>query len=146
MFKLLMTAALAVGGYFGGKALGLWGAPAASGGGGGSGGGSAPSSPSSSSPTGYSGPMPPFQLTPYPGTGAWQSNSAYISQYQGALTYLAAKMGKASYDPGGVTGSFNDATKSAVEAFQADHGLKVDGDGTDTGEALAAAVALESSS
>lgn len=90
-------------------------------------------------------PQPPFNLT-YPGTGAYKSNPTYITAYQGALTYLAWKLSKPTFDPGGVDGRYGTNTKNAVAAFQKWAGLSVDGNaGKDTAAALDNAIKASTS-
>jgi hypothetical protein len=81
-------------------------------------------------------PSPPFNLA-YPGTGAWQTNSAYIQQYQSALTYLAWKYNQPTWNPGGIDGVYGPNTAAAVSAFETGNGLTVDGE---AGPAVAAAL------
>ena len=144
--KLFVLAGLGLGTYFGGKAAGLWGtalkpspspspdpspSPAPK---------PAPAPPAP--PPGYTGPLPPFNLT-YPGVGAWDTDSAYIGQYQGALTYLSAKLQRPTWDPKGVDGKYGPFTEAAVKAFQGDNGLTADGQaGTNTDQALDVALAM----
>lgn len=80
---------------------------------------------------------PPALVSPYPGTGAWQNNSAYIGKYQNALTWLATKYNTPAWDPKGVDGKYGPNTKAAVMAFQTAHGLTADGE---AGAATAAAI------
>lgn len=71
-------------------------------------------------------PMPmaiPAQVSPYPGTGAYKSNAAYIRRYQAALTYLAQALGHPPWDPGGIDGKYGPKTASAVSAFETANGL-----------------------
>lgn len=85
------------------------------------------------SPAAYSGPPP--RVLPYPGTGAWQTNAAYIARYQAALTWLG-------YDTQGTDGKYGPHTMAAVKAFQSAHGLTPDGQaGAATAAAIDAAVA-----
>lgn len=78
----------------------------------------APSAPPAPSP------MPvPGQVSPYPGTGAYKSNAAYITRYQAALTYLAQSLGHPSWDPGGIDGKYGPKTSSAVSAFERDNAM-----------------------
>lgn len=86
---------------------------------------------------------PPGPVSPYPGTGAWQSNTAYVKRYQSALSWLAASKGHPSWDPQGVDGKYGAHTQSAVKAFQRDSGLAQDGEaGAQTAAALDAAMGL----
>jgi peptidoglycan hydrolase-like protein with peptidoglycan-binding domain len=81
---------------------------------------------------------PPPQVSPYPGVGAYKTNSAYVSRYQNALTYLASVMKRPAWSPQGVDGKFGPKTQAGVKAFQTDQGLKpVDGF---AGAATAAAI------
>jgi len=69
-------------------------------------------------------PMPvPPQVSPYPGTGAYKSNSAYITRYQAALTYLAQALGHPTWDPGGIDGKYGPKTAAAVSAFEATNAM-----------------------
>jgi peptidoglycan hydrolase-like protein with peptidoglycan-binding domain len=70
---------------------------------------------------------PPASVSPYPGTGAWQTNGAYIKRYQSALTYLSTTLGQPSWNPGGVDGKYGPNTQAAVKAFQGAQSLPVDG-------------------
>lgn len=70
---------------------------------------------------------PPGPVSPYPGTGAWQTNGAYIKRYQSALTYLSTTLGQPSWNPGGVDGKYGPNTQAAVKAFQGAQSLPVDG-------------------
>jgi peptidoglycan hydrolase-like protein with peptidoglycan-binding domain len=84
--------------------------------------------------TPYAGPPP--QVSPYPGPGAYASNTAYISRYQSALTWLA-QQGHPAWDPGGIDGKYGPKSGAAVRAFQTDNGLKPDGmAGADTARTL----------
>jgi peptidoglycan hydrolase-like protein with peptidoglycan-binding domain len=84
---------------------------------------------------------PPGLVGPYPGSGAWQTNTQYIARYQSALTWLSATSGIAAWNPGAVDGKFGPKTQAAVRAFQAAHGLTADGEaGAATGAALDAAL------
>jgi peptidoglycan hydrolase-like protein with peptidoglycan-binding domain len=81
-------------------------------------------------------------VSPYPGPGAWQSNTAYIARYQHALSYLASVHAAHAWDPQGIDGKYGPHTKSAVQAFQTDHGLASDGQaGAATAAAIDAALA-----
>jgi peptidoglycan hydrolase-like protein with peptidoglycan-binding domain len=83
----------------------------------------------------------PPQVSPYPGPGAYQSNAAYITRYQTALTFLAAARKQGSWDPKGVDGKYGPNTSAAVKAFQTAHHLTpVDGE---CGAATAAAIDAE---
>ena len=83
----------------------------------------------------------PAPVSPYPGTGAWQGNAAYITRYQNALTYLAKVLNQPSWDTQGVDGKYGPHTQAAVKAFQGAHGLTTDGQaGATTAAALDAAV------
>jgi len=96
--------------------------------------------PPPAAPT-YSGPMPPFDLSAGSTSGHWQTDSVYIRQYQGALTYLAWHLQNKAFDPGGVDGFYGPKTAAAVKAFQAAHGLTVDGKaGAQTDSAITLAV------
>ena len=82
---------------------------------------------------------PPGPVNPYPGPGAWQSNSQYIARYQNALTWLSSA--NPSFNPQGVDGKYGPHTAAAVKAFQAAHGLTQDGEaGQATANALDAAL------
>ena len=70
---------------------------------------------------------PPPLVSPYPGTGAWQKNSAYIARYQNALSFLSATFGQPAWNPQGVDGKYGPSTQRAVKAFQASQSLPVDG-------------------
>jgi peptidoglycan hydrolase-like protein with peptidoglycan-binding domain len=73
--------------------------------------------------------MTPALIPPYPGTGAYKTNAAYITSYQTALTWLAKSMGVMRWDPGGIDGTFGPHTQGAVSRFQADNGIApVDGE------------------
>jgi peptidoglycan hydrolase-like protein with peptidoglycan-binding domain len=86
---------------------------------------------------------PPGLVEPYPGPGAWQSDSGYITRYQAALTWLASSQGHPEWDPKGVDGKFGPNTQAAVMAFQAAHGLTQDGMcGLQTAMALDVAMGL----
>jgi peptidoglycan hydrolase-like protein with peptidoglycan-binding domain len=88
----------------------------------------------------------PAPVSPYPGTGAWQSNAAYVARYQHALTYLASVLSTPALDPQGVDGAYGPHTKAAVQAFQTAHGLTSDGEaGAQTAAALDAAVSVATS-
>jgi hypothetical protein len=90
--------------------------------------------------------MPPFDLT-YPGTDAWQSNSAYIKQYQSALTYLAWKTNNPTWDPGGIDSTYGPDTAAAVSAYEGANGLTVDGEaGQAVATSLQAAIATAQAS
>jgi len=90
--------------------------------------------PSGPPGTPYAGPPP--QVSPYPGPGAYASNTAYIARYQAALTWLA-QQGHPAWDPGGIDGKYGPKSGAAVRAFQTDNGLKPDGmAGADTARAL----------
>src|SRR5208282_3752380 len=83
----------------------------------------------------------PAQVEPYPGPGAWQSNSVYIQRYQTALTWLAWKLATPELDPGGIDGVCGANTKAAVVAFQGVAGVTQDGEcGAGTASALDAKV------
>jgi hypothetical protein len=70
-------------------------------------------------------------VQPYPGPGAWQSNTAYVKRYQAALAGLG-------YYHGNVDGLAGPLTQAAVKAFQTHAGLApVDGQ---AGAATAAAL------
>jgi len=97
--------------------------------------GQAVPTPSVSPPSG-----PPLPVQPYPGTGAWQTNSAYIARYQAALMFLGYSVG-----PTGADGKYGPNTAAAVKAFQADHGLTQDSEaGAATAAALDAATSAPS--
>jgi peptidoglycan hydrolase-like protein with peptidoglycan-binding domain len=82
---------------------------------------------------------PPLPVQPYPGTGAWQTNSAYIARYQTALMFLGYNVG-----PTGADGKYGPNTAAAVKAFQTHAGLSpVDGE---AGAATAAALDAATSS
>jgi hypothetical protein len=80
---------------------------------------------------------PPAPVQPYPGTGAWQTNAAYIRRYQTALMFLGYNVG-----PTGADGKYGPNTAAAVKAFQTHAGLSpVDGEaGAATAAALDSAV------
>lgn len=65
----------------------------------------------------------PGQVSPYPGTGAYKSNAAYIGRYQAALTYLAQSLGHPSWDPGGIDQKYGSKTSAAVSAFERDNAM-----------------------
>ena len=101
-----------------------------------------PVPPSPAPPVSPLGP-PPGLVEPYPGTGAWQSDSGYITRYQSALAWLAASQGHPEWDPKGVDGKFGPNTQAAVQAFQGAHGLTQDGEcGLQTAIALDVAMGL----
>jgi peptidoglycan hydrolase-like protein with peptidoglycan-binding domain len=70
----------------------------------------------------------PANVSPYPGTGAYQSNAAYIRRYQAALTFLAQALGHPNWDPGGIDGAYGPHTAGAVRAFESANGLSADGE------------------
>jgi len=83
----------------------------------------------------------PAAVAPYPGPGAWQTNSAYIARYQAALTWLAAITQTPALDPKGTDGKYGPNTAAAVKAFQAASGLTADGEaGAQTAAAIDQAV------
>jgi peptidoglycan hydrolase-like protein with peptidoglycan-binding domain len=85
---------------------------------------------------------PPGPVSPYPGTGAWQTNGPYVHRYQAALAWLAGQ-GNPSWNPGAIDGKYGPNTQRAVKAFQASHGLAQDGEaGSQTAAALDAAMGL----
>ena len=93
-------------------------------------------------PAGVQIPQPPFDLSRASVHLAWQSDPAYIKQYQGALTYLSSAMREPSWDPQGVDGILGPHTGSAVRSFQQMHSLAVDGEaGPSTASAISLALA-----
>jgi peptidoglycan hydrolase-like protein with peptidoglycan-binding domain len=84
-----------------------------------------PSGVPSMQPAAPSGPPAPVQ--PYPGSGAYKSNAAYIARYQSALTYLAYQTQMPAFDPQGVDGKYGPNTTAAVKAYQTFAGLPADG-------------------
>ena len=84
----------------------------------------------------------PFDSSAALTSDAWQTNSAFITAYQGALTYLAWKYAQTAWAPAAVTGSFDTSTQNAVMAFQTANGLSpVDGKvGQETATAIATAL------
>jgi Putative peptidoglycan binding domain len=128
---LLLLGGGAIGAYFllgkGGALAPMLGAPAGATGPGG------PAAPGA-------GPVPSFNLT-YPGSGAWQTNSTYISAYQAALQYLAKALNQPSFDPGATDGTYGPNTAAAVKAFQSYAGVTADGEaGQSTADALQSAL------
>jgi hypothetical protein len=96
--------------------------------------------PSAASPN--PAPVPPTVM-PYPGTGAWQNNAVFIRRYQTALTWLASAIGNPAVNPGAIDGVAGPNTQAAVHAFQASHGLTVDGQcGAQCASAIDAAVLM----
>jgi peptidoglycan hydrolase-like protein with peptidoglycan-binding domain len=86
---------------------------------------------------------PPGPVLPYPGTGAWSTNSGYVARYQKALTWLALAKGHPTWNPGAVDGKYGPKTQAAVKAFQSGTGLAADGEaGSQTAAALDAAMGL----
>ncbi len=88
----------------------------------------------------------PFDLSAATTSGAWQTNSAFIKAYQGALTFLAYKFSTPAWDPQGVDGVCGADTMKAVMAFQGAKGLSpVDGEvGPATATAMASALTATS--
>jgi hypothetical protein len=83
----------------------------------------------------------PALVSPYPGPGAFQTNAAFITRYQSALTWLAHAYQHPDWDPQGVDGKYGPHTSAAVKAFQAAHGLAADGQaGAQTASVLDAAL------
>ena len=91
-----------------------------------------------SAPTAPSSPAAPdvMHVLPYPGPGAWQKDSAYITRYQTALAHLGF------LQMTDVDGKYGPHTKAAVIEFQKSQtGLIQDGEaGQDTAAALDAAL------
>jgi hypothetical protein len=83
-----------------------------------------------------------FDLTPCASHGAYKSNAACVTAYQGALDYLSTALAKPAWAVL-ATGKLDSATTAAVKAFQADNPpLKVDGEaGKDTTEKMGALLA-----
>lgn len=76
-------------------------------------------------------------VLPYPGPGAWQSNTDYVRRYQSALVDLGFM------SAGDVDGKYGPKTKAAVLAYQKGQtGLTQDGEaGADTAAALESSLA-----
>jgi hypothetical protein len=142
---LILLGGGAIGAYFllgkGGALAPMLGAPA-----GGTGpGGAPPGAPGAAPGAPGAGPVPSFNLS-YPGSGAWQSNSTYISAYQGALQFLSKALNQPSFDPGATDGKYGPNTAAAVKAFQSYAGVTADGEaGQSTADALQAALSKLSS-
>jgi peptidoglycan hydrolase-like protein with peptidoglycan-binding domain len=84
---------------------------------------------------------PPGLVSPYPGPGAYATNSQYIARVQNALTWLSGTKGVGAWNPQGVDGKDGPHTRAAVKAFQSAHGLTADGmAGAATAAALDAAL------
>lgn len=68
----------------------------------------------------------PAPVGPEPAAGAWQTNAAFITRYQSALTWLS-QQGAGPFDTLGIDGKYGPHTSTAVRAFQSAHALAVDG-------------------
>jgi len=103
--------------------------------------GTAPAGHHATAPPAAAAPAPagkPAPVNPYPGPGAWQSNTAYVARYQAALSWLSNAFVEPTWNPQGVDGQFGPNTQAAVKAFQAAHNLSpVDGE---AGQATANAI------